>query len=250
MRRHHRSGRSPRRDSGIAFRIAQISGHQVDRSVAQVEADFALISEFSGQGVHQYDRHSRGRSAHGTGLDLLSRHIAHLQCGLGLSEAVTNGQSPGLLDLGDHIRIERLTGAEDFAQTGWSLAEIGLNQHAPHRRWRAERVHLRPAQLLQQRRGVESAVVVDEYGRLGQPRREEAAPGMLGPAGCADGQVDIAGAHADPVHGGQMADRIADLRVLHHFRPAGGAGGEVHQQRIVHRGDGGERTARLHGFGI
>ena len=45
--------------------------------------------------------------------------------------------------------------------------------------------------------------------------------------------MDVAGPQADPVHRGQMADRVRGVRVLDQLGPRGRAGGEVQQQRVV-----------------
>ena len=85
---------------------------------------------------------------------------------------------------------------------------------------------------------VEPRLIGDEHGGTGVPRREEAAIGVLRPAGRGNVQVHVARLQADPVHGDQVADRIALVAVLHQLRPRRGAGGEIQQHRI-----GGPRLA-------
>ena len=65
------------------------------------------------------------------------------------------------------------------------------------------------------------------------PRREEAAPGVLGPARRRDVQMHVARPQADPIHRRQMADRIALVTVQDELRLRRRAGGEIKQQRIV-----------------
>ena len=220
---------------GVALRVTEVPGHQVQRRLGQVQADLALVGRLTGERVDQHHRHPRHGPAHRARLHRLSGRVADLQRGLGLAEAVADGQSPGAVHGRDHLGIERFAGAENFPQRLGPLTQVGLDQHPPHRRRRAERGDARAAHLRQQRGGVEPGVVVDEDGRLGDPRREEATPGVLGPAGRADRQVDVTRAAADPRHRRHVADRIADLGVLHQLGPAGRAGGEVDQQRVVDR---------------
>src|SRR6185295_8598977 len=126
-------------------------------------------------------------------------------------------------DLGDDVGVQRLARTEDLTQPFGFRAEIGLDQHAPHRGWRTESVDTRTAKLVQQRGGIETVVVVDEDGRLSDPGGEKTTPCVLGPARRADRKVNVTGAQADPRHRRQVPDRIADLRVLYQFRLARGA---------------------------
>jgi hypothetical protein len=128
--------------------------------------------------------------------------------------------------------IERLAGADQFAQRRLPGAQVFLDHHAPHGGRRAQRGHAAAADHVQAGARREALVVVDEDGGAGIPGREEAAPRMLGPAGRADVPVDVALLQADPVHGRQVADRVALLAVQHQLRFRGGAGGEVQQQRV------------------
>src|SRR5436190_1440 len=78
------------------------------------------------------------RAAHRTRFDFLPRHIADLQCRLGLAVAVADGQAPGGLDPLDDLGIERLAGADDLPEPDLPRGEILLDQHPPHRRRGAE----------------------------------------------------------------------------------------------------------------
>ena len=75
--------------------------------------------------------------------------------------------------------------------------------------------------------GVEAFVVVDEDSRARVPRREEPAPGVLGPSRRADVQVDIVGSDANPVHGSEVADGIALVSMQNQLRQGGRARGEM-----------------------
>ena len=77
--------------------------------------------------------------------------------------------------------------------------------------------------------GVETRLVVREHRRAGIPRREDAAPRVFGPSRRTDVPVQVVRLQADPVHGREMADRIALMRVLHEFGFRGGSRSEVEQ---------------------
>ena len=136
-------------------------------------------------------------------------------------------------DLLDHLGVQRLAGRQHLAQRVPGRGQVGLHEHPPHRRGRAERGHPGPLQHRQQLRGVEPGVGVDEHRRAGQPRCEHVAPGVLGPAGGGDVQVHVAGLQPHPVHGRQVPDRVGHVRVLHQLGQRGGAGGEVEQGQVA-----------------
>ncbi|MCY1350237.1 hypothetical protein D9M69_364650 [compost metagenome] len=164
--------------------------------------------------------------------------VADQRGGLRLAEAVAQRQAPGLLDLLDDLRVERLARADQFAQRQAPAigGQVLLDQHAPHGGRRAQAGHPVPLQHAEQGRGAEARDVVDEHAGAGVPRREQAAPGVLGPTRRGDVEVDVAGLQADPVHRGEVPDRVALVAVQHHLRLGGGAGGEVQQQRVVGAG--------------
>ena len=56
--------------------------------------------------------------------------------------------------------------------------------------------------------------------------------------------MHVARLEADPVHGGQVADRVADVGVADQLRLGGGARGEVEQQRVARPGDPVRRRTR------
>ena len=108
-----------------------------------------------------------------------------------------------------------------------------MDQHPPHRRRRAEARHAAARELPEERAGVETLVVIREHRRRRVPGREQARPGVLRPPGRAEIQVHVPGLEAQPVHGRQMPDRIARLRVRDQLRPCGGTGGEVQEQQLI-----------------
>ncbi len=60
--------------------------------------------------------------------------------------------------------------------------------------------------------------------------------------------MHVAGLEADPVHGGQMADRVRGVGVLDQLGVGGGARGEVEHQRVV--GQGRRVRRELRGGGV
>ncbi len=112
-------------------------------------------------------------------------------------------------------------------------AQVGLDEHPPHRRWRAERAYPLLAERSQQQVRGEPLVAEDQRGRLRVPWGEHVAPGVLRPAGRGDVQVDVPRLQPDPVHRGQVAHRVGHLGVLHQLGLGRGARGEVEQQRVA-----------------
>ena len=120
-------------------------------------------------------------------------------------------------------------------------AKILLDQQAPHRGRRAEGGDGAALEHAQQRLGVERRLVDHEDRGAGVPRREERAPGMLGPAGRGDVHVHVAGLQTQPVHRRQGAHGVTAMAVPHQLGLGGRARGEIEQERVVGVG----RTVRL-----
>ena len=114
-----------------------------------------------------------------------------------------------------------------------TLAEVGLDEHPPHRRRRAEGRDPAADHDLEQLGRVEAGVVVHQHGRPRQPGREEVAPGVLAPARGGDVQVDVARPQPHPVQGRQVADGVGRLAVLDQLGQGRGARGEVEQHGVV-----------------
>src|SRR2546430_7467141 len=64
-----------------------------------------------------------------------------------------------------------------------------------------------------------SLVLIRQYGGLRIPGRKEARPGVLRPARGAQIQVHVPGLQSQPVHGRQMPDRVAHVRMRDELRP-------------------------------
>ena len=199
--------------------------------------------------VEQHHRVAGKRAPHRAGLDRLAGRIAHHGGRLGLAEAVADGHSPGRAHLRDHLRIQRLAGARHLAQLHAPGAQVVLDEHAPHCRRCTECGDLAVHQLLQQRARIEALVVVGEDRRLRVPGRKEARPGMLRPPRRAQIQVYVPGLQSQPVHGREMPDRVADVRVRDQFRARGRARGEIQQQQLVGTGAR-RRKARRRSRGV
>ena len=207
--------------------------HQAQRAHRQVQRHLALVGRMFVD-VEQHHLVAGKRAPHAAGLDGLAGRVADLRRGLGLAEAVAQGQAPGVLHLVNDLGVERLASADHLAQCQPAAPgrQVFLDQHAPHGGRRAQAGDLVLLQHAQQRRGREARVVEDEDGGARVPGREEAAPRMLGPAGRADVEVHVARLQADPVHGAEVTHRVALVRVQHQLGLGRGAAGEVKQQRI------------------
>ena len=99
---------------GVALLVAVVADHQPERALRQVHADLALVRHLPGGGVDQGDRVAGDRAAHRAGLHGLPGRVADLHGGLGLAEAVPDAQTPRLLDLLDHLGVERLPRPDDL----------------------------------------------------------------------------------------------------------------------------------------
>src|ERR1035438_943787 len=100
-------------DLGGPLRIVYVASHQAERRRIQPEADFA-ISGFIPLGIQQNDIVSRGSNTCGAWLHGLPWEIADGEHGLGLSEAVANGNAPCLSDFLNDFGIEWLSSADKF----------------------------------------------------------------------------------------------------------------------------------------
>ena len=212
--------------------VVGIALHQRHRPPRQVDAELAFVAGLAVR-IEQHHRVARQRLAHRARLDRQARRIADHRGGLGLAEAVADLQAPGGPHLLDHLGVERLAGRDRLAQRGLPVAERLLDEHAPDGGRRAQRLHAVLHHGVEHRRAAEARVVVDEHTGLRVERREEAAPGVLGPARRADRPVHVARLQAEPVHRAQVADRIALARMAHELGLGGGARGEVLEQRRV-----------------
>ncbi|MNQ49378.1 hypothetical protein D3C85_632880 [compost metagenome] len=222
---------------GGLLRAVFVAGHHAQGARVELQRHFAFLA-WVAVGIQQRHPVAGQGTAHGADLEFLARRVADQRSGFRLAEAIAQGQAPGLLDVFDDLRVHRLAGADQLpqAQARAVGGEVFLHQHAPDGGRRAEAGDAVAGQGFQQAAGGEARYVVDEDAGAGIPGGKEAAPGVLGPAGGGDIQVQVAGLQADPVHGGKVADRVALVAVQHQLGLGGGAGGEVEQQRVAGQG--------------
>src|SRR5699024_7360077 len=171
--------------------VVTVADHEPERTVVQVQTDLALVADRAGSGVDQCHGETRQWPSHGTRPDLLTGCVRHLYGGFGLAETVADRDTPGLADLFDDLRVERLARADHLPRGRGEFGDVGLDQHPPHGRWGAEAGDTASLHVPEQGLGVEPGVVVDEHAGTGIPRREHVTPRVFRPAGRGDVQVDI-----------------------------------------------------------
>src|ERR1039457_5708909 len=94
---------------GAARRL--VARQQTDGTLGLVlHTDLTLLSHLAAGGIHQDDVITRQRTAHGAGLEFLTRRITDQHGGLGLTETVTDRQAPGVLDVRNYFGIKWLAG--------------------------------------------------------------------------------------------------------------------------------------------
>ena len=218
-----------RRDRAV---ILLVTLHQRRGTVREVDADLAFLGILV-VGIEQPDLVAGQGAAHRAGLDRLAGRIADLGRGFGLAVEVADGEAPGLLDLLDHFGVQRLAGRQHLAQRRLAGFQVFLDQHAPHGRRRAERRDLVGDDRIEEIARVEARLVGDEDRGAGDPRREEAAPRVLGPARRGDVEMHVAGAQSQHEDRGEMADRITAMGMQHELGLGRRARREIEQHRIV-----------------
>ena len=211
--------------------LVLIAGHEPDRARAQRNRDLAAVA-LEPVGVEEGDAIARQRPPHRTGNDRLSGRIADHHRGLGLPVGIAQRQAPGPPDLLDDLRIDRLARRVDLAQNDLPLSEVVLDQHPPDGRRRAEHRDLMLDQHVERRARLEAQSERDD-GRAGVPGREDARPGVLGPAGRGNVEMRVAGPDPKPVHRRKVPDRIARVRMHDELRARGRARGEIKEHRVV-----------------
>src|SRR5260221_5464080 len=103
--------------------IPLVARHERGRRRIERQAQLAFFGVLV-FGVEQADAIPRKRPAHGADFELLSRRIADLSRGFGLAVAIANSESPGYAYLFDDFRVQRLTGAGQFAQPGLPVVKL------------------------------------------------------------------------------------------------------------------------------
>ncbi len=183
--------------------------------------------------VEEVDAVARHRLAHAAHLHRLPGRVADLARRLRLAVAVAHRKAPGLAHPLDHLGVERLARAHQLAQLHGVGLQILQDQHPPHRGRRAQGRHPVTRHGRQRLLPVEARELVDEDRGARVPRREKAAPRVLGPAGRADVEVHVPLAQSDPVQGREMPHRIALMGVKHHLGLGRGPRREIEEEGIV-----------------
>ena len=134
-------------------------------------------------GVDEVDAVVGTGLAHRARLDLVAKERAERASRLGLAEALVNRKTSRALELREHLGVQRLArGSRVMHRREVVLRDVLFNEHAVHRRRRAES---RDAVLREHREnllGVETREVVDEERPFAHPLAVELAPARLGPA--------------------------------------------------------------------
>jgi hypothetical protein len=214
-----------------ALIVVHIANHQADGLGIGDDRDLAVIGLLA-LGIEQNHAVPRRGLAHGAGFDDLSGKIAQQQDVFRLAKTVADGDVPSRSHPLDHFRVERFAGAGQLFKLDRERLQILEDAQTPNRRWRTHRSDAAAGDYLEGPLGAEAVVVMHEDGGARVPRREEAAPGMLGPSRCADVQVDVVGPDANPVHGGEVADGIALVSMQHQLGQSSRARSEIQHERI------------------
>ena len=187
--------------------------------------------------VDQVDIIDRRRTSEGADLVRRADHVADDNGGLGLTEALHDLESGELLELTVDLGVQRFAGGGhtlDGAEI--VLGDILLDHHAQHRRRRTEGRDLVLREHRQDVGGVEAIEVIDENRGFTQPLTVDLAPCRLRPTGIGDGEVQTVGIDAVPEFRGLEMSESKLVTVGGDLRITRGAGGEVHQHRVVAAG--------------
>ena len=207
--------------------------------LAQTNDDFARFAGGDGVALGVYDVHVKeGRGlAHGADLRGHAHQIADGQGGFGLTKALHEGKTGGLLELIEHLGVQRFPGHGGVVDGGKVVfAQVLLDQHAQHGGRRAEGGDIVLLEQGQNFLRVEAVKVIGEHGGLAQPLAVQLAPQGLAPAGVRNGQVQLARLHAVPVFRGDKVAHGVGVGVGHQLGIAGGAAGKEHHHGVLAAG--------------
>ena len=168
---------------GVALGVVAVADHQPDRAPAgpgQPQAQLALGSGAralrAGRGVQQHHVVAGHGRPIEPGTTSWPGELPTCSGGLGLAEAVADGQAPGPSRTCSITSGFSGSPAPTISRSGQPVApraQVLLDEHPPDRRRRAERGRPGRGHRLQQPGRVEAGLVDHEDRRLGVPRREE-----------------------------------------------------------------------------
>ena len=204
--------RLARRQDGAI--IGLIAHHQPGRRGVEGDADLPFLSRLV-IGVEQHNPIARQGLAHGAFLQSHPRRIADLCRGFRLAEEVADRQTPGIAHLFDDLWVQRFPGTRYFAQGCAEGFHVFLDKHAPDGGRGAECRHTIGGNRFQHTARIEARLVGDEDRGPRIPGRKKAGPGMLGPAGRGNIQMQIARLQAEGEHRGKMPHRIGLIAMQH-----------------------------------
>src|SRR5881296_3762624 len=208
-----------------------------DRPHADGEITFRAARDFMAVVVDDGELVTGGGRAHGAGPPRRRRERRGEEHGLGLAVAFVDVVPRTLTPRLDDLRVHGLAGPEAMAQGGEAiLRERLLHEHAVRGGWRKERGDRIAREHLERRGGLEAlaARVPHEERCSHVPRREEARPRGLRPAGVGDRPVEVFRIIVEPeLAGDHVTDGIRGVAVEHHLGKPGRARREVDHHRLV-----------------
>ena len=187
--------------------------------------------------VHQVDAVAGHRLTHSAGLEHGAKEVGNTQGHLRLAEALGDLQAGSLLELIEHLRVQRLAGGGGVVDGAEVVAaQILLNEHPVHGRRRAEGGDIVLGEHGKDLLRIEPVKVIDKYRALAQPLAVELTPERLAPAGLGDGEMQSVPLHQMPVLGSGVMTQSVFIGVHCHLGIAGRAGSKEHDHRIAAAG--------------
>ena len=137
----------------------------------------------------------------------------------------------------EQVGVERLAGGGAIRKRAQIVGiDVGLHHHAVHGGRAAQRGNPVSRDEVQDLVAIEAIEIVREDAGLHEPLTVVLAPNRLAPAGVGDGQMQPVRLDVVPMLGRDQVRQGVVGIMQHHLRVAGGAGGEVHEHRVVNVG--------------
>ena len=201
--------------------------------------DFAVLARRHAVAlfVHEVDAVVRDRLAHRAGLQAVADQVRQRERRLGLAEAFVDPQAGRLLELHEHLGVERLAGRRRVADGAEVVfRDVLLDEHPVHRRRCAECRDLVLGEHRQDLLRVEAREVVGEDRAFAEPLPVQLAPERLAPARLRDGEVQPVRLDEVPVLRRHVVPQRVLVAVQRHLRIARRARREEHEHRVVTAG--------------